>query len=50
MRAIVQDRYGQADVLQLSEDAPKPRIEEDDVLVRVRAAGINAADWHLMTG
>jgi NADPH:quinone reductase-like Zn-dependent oxidoreductase len=50
MRAIVQDRYGQADVLRLSEDAPKPRIEEDDVLVRVRAAGINAADWHLMTG
>jgi NADPH:quinone reductase-like Zn-dependent oxidoreductase len=50
MRAIVQDRYGQADVLRLREDAAMPQIGEDDVLVRVRAAGINAADWHLMTG
>lgn len=50
MRAIVQDRYGQADVLRLLEDAAMPQIGEDDVLVRVRAAGINAADWHLMTG
>jgi NADPH:quinone reductase-like Zn-dependent oxidoreductase len=27
-----------------------PQIGEDDVLVRVHVAGINAADWHLMTG
>jgi NADPH:quinone reductase-like Zn-dependent oxidoreductase len=50
MRAIVQDRYGQADVVRLREDAAMPQIGEEDVLVRVRAAGINAADWHLMTG
>lgn len=50
MRAIVQDRYGQADVVRLRGDAPVPQIGEDEVLVRVRAAGINAADWHLMTG
>lgn len=50
MRAIVQDRYGQADVLRLREDAPMPQIGEDDVLVRVHVAGLNAADWHLMTG
>lgn len=50
MRAIVQDRYGHADVLRLREDAPVPQIGEDDVLVRVNVAGINAADWHLMTG
>lgn len=50
MRAIVQDRYGQADVLQLREDAPVPEIDEHGVLVRVNVAGLNAADWHLMTG
>ncbi len=50
MRAIVQDQYGQADVLRLREDAPVPQIGEDDVLVRVNVAGLNAADWHLMTG
>lgn len=50
MRAIVQDRYGQADVLRLSQDAPVPEIGEGDVLVRVHAGGLNAADWHLMTG
>lgn len=50
MRAIVQDQYGQTDILRLRLDAPTPQLGEDDVLVRVHAAGINAADWHLMTG
>lgn len=50
MRAIVQDQYGQTDVLRLRTDAPAPQIGEDEVLVRVHVAGINAADWHLMTG
>ncbi|MCZ3387686.1 MAG: NAD(P)-dependent alcohol dehydrogenase [Actinomycetia bacterium] len=50
MRAIVQDQYGQTDVLRLRPDAPTPQIGEDDVLVRVHVTGINAADWHLMTG
>lgn len=50
MRAIVQDRYGQAEVLRLREDAPMPQIDEHGVLVRVNVAGLNAADWHLMTG
>ncbi len=50
MRAIVQDQYGQADVLRLREDAPVPQIGVNDVLVRVNVAGLNAADWHLMTG
>ncbi len=50
MRAIVQDQYGQTDVLRLRTDAPTPQIDEDEVLVRVHVAGINAADWHLMTG
>lgn len=49
MKAIVHDRYGDSDVLRLDEvDAPQPGTGQ--VLVRVRAAGVNMADWHLMTG
>src|SRR5262245_58051727 len=49
MRAIVQDRYGSADVLQLREIArPSPRAGE--VIVRVHAAGIDFGVWHLMEG
>lgn len=45
----MQDRYGSADVLRVREvDAPTPGAGE--VLVRVRAAGVNMADWHMMTG
>jgi NADPH:quinone reductase-like Zn-dependent oxidoreductase len=49
MKAIVQDRYGSPDVLELR-DIDKPRIEVDEVLVRVRAAGVDRGVWHLMTG
>lgn len=49
MKAIVQDRYGSADVLELREvDRPVPAAGE--VLVRVRASSVNAADWHVMRG
>jgi NADPH:quinone reductase-like Zn-dependent oxidoreductase len=49
MKAIVQDGYGSADVLQLRE-IDKPVVTEGGVLVRVRAASVNARDWHLMRG
>ncbi|MCB9896220.1 MAG: NAD(P)-dependent alcohol dehydrogenase [Planctomycetes bacterium] len=49
MKAIVQDQYGSADVLQLR-DVEKPQIADDEVLVRVRAAGVDRGVWHLMTG
>jgi NADPH:quinone reductase-like Zn-dependent oxidoreductase len=49
MKAIVQDRYGSADVLRYREIA-KPDVGDDEVLVRVRAAGVNALDWHVMRG
>jgi len=45
--AIVQDRYGSPDGLQLRE-ITKPVAGNDRVLVRVLAASVNAADWHLM--
>jgi NADPH:quinone reductase-like Zn-dependent oxidoreductase len=49
MKAIVQDRYGSADVLELRELEP-PVVGDDDVLVQVHAAGVDPGVWHLMTG
>jgi len=49
MKAIVQDTYGSTDVLELR-DIDKPEIADDEVLVRVRAAGVDRGVWHLMTG
>ncbi len=49
MRAIVQDRYGSADVLALRE-IDTPAVEVDDVLVRVHAAGVDQGVWHIMAG
>lgn len=49
MKAIVQDGYGLPEVLELR-DIDKPEIGDDEVLVRVRAAGVNPADWAIMSG
>ncbi|MFD3522186.1 NAD(P)-dependent alcohol dehydrogenase [Streptomyces sp. NPDC058653] len=49
MKAIVQDRYGSPDVLELR-DVEKPAVGDHDVLVRVHAASLNARDWHVMRG
>jgi NADPH:quinone reductase-like Zn-dependent oxidoreductase len=49
MRAIVQDSYGQADVLRLAR-SPRPEPAAGEVLLRVRAAGLDRGAWHLMTG
>ncbi|GAA1944721.1 NAD(P)-dependent alcohol dehydrogenase [Microbacterium deminutum] len=49
MRAIVQKRYGETDVLHL-EETSRPKIAADEVLVRVRAAGLDRGTWHTMTG
>ncbi|MFJ6080345.1 NAD(P)-dependent alcohol dehydrogenase [Streptomyces sp. NPDC092369] len=49
MKAVVQDRYGSADTLEVKEvDQPVP--DEGEVLVRVLAASVNAYDWHFMRG
>ena len=49
MQAIVQDSYGTADVLELR-DIERPEVGDDEVLVRVHAAGVDPGVWHLMTG
>jgi NADPH:quinone reductase-like Zn-dependent oxidoreductase len=49
MKAIVQDRYGSAEVLELRE-IERPTAEEDEVLVGVRAASVHADVWHAMRG
>lgn len=49
MKAIVQDRYGSADVLELR-DIDKPPVGADQVLIQVQAAGVDRGVWHLMTG
>lgn len=49
MKAIVYEAYGPPDVLQ-HRDIARPVVKDDEVLVRVRAAAVNPADWHLMRG
>ena len=49
MQAIVHDRYGSPDVLALA-DVEHPALGDDGVVVRVRAASVNALDWHLLRG
>ena len=49
MKAIVQDKYGSPDVLNLR-DVDKPEPLDDEVLVRIHAAAVNTADWIALTG
>jgi NADPH:quinone reductase-like Zn-dependent oxidoreductase len=49
MKAIVRHRYGSPDALSL-EDVEVPAVGDDQVLVRVRAASVNAYDWHVLRG
>jgi NADPH:quinone reductase-like Zn-dependent oxidoreductase len=49
MKAIIRDRYGSADVLHLSE-LQVPEVGDEEVLVRVRAAGLDRGAWHVMAG
>jgi NADPH:quinone reductase-like Zn-dependent oxidoreductase len=49
MSAAVHDRYGDADVIQV-DNVPVPAIGDDEVLLRVEAAGVDRGTWHLLTG
>jgi NADPH:quinone reductase-like Zn-dependent oxidoreductase len=49
MKAIVRDKYGPPDEVELQE-VEKPEVTEDGLLVRVRAASVNRVDWYDVTG
>jgi NADPH:quinone reductase-like Zn-dependent oxidoreductase len=49
MKAMVQDRFGPPDTLQLVE-TEKPEIGSGDVLLQVHAAAVNPYDWHMLRG
>jgi NADPH:quinone reductase-like Zn-dependent oxidoreductase len=50
VKAIVMNRYGGPDVLELVGDAPEPKVGPDSVLVRVKAAGVNPVDGKIREG
>ena len=49
MKGITQDTYGSTDVLEFR-DVAEPRVGERDVLVQVKAAGVEIGAWHVMAG
>jgi NADPH:quinone reductase-like Zn-dependent oxidoreductase len=49
MRAFIVDRYGSKDGLRAGE-MPEPQLREDDVLVQIHAAGVNALDLRIREG
>src|SRR4051794_17056657 len=49
MKAIVVHEYGGPEVLKV-EDAPRPEPKEDEVLIRVMAAGVNPVDAYVRSG
>jgi NADPH:quinone reductase-like Zn-dependent oxidoreductase len=49
MKAILQERFGPPDVLRFA-DTDRPEPGAGDVLVRIHAAAINPADWHIVRG
>jgi NADPH:quinone reductase-like Zn-dependent oxidoreductase len=47
MKAVLYHHYGSPDVLRL-EEVPSPEPKSEEVLVKIVAASVNAADWHLL--
>jgi NADPH:quinone reductase-like Zn-dependent oxidoreductase len=49
MKAFIYERYGPPETLRMAE-VDKPAPNTDEVLVKVLAASVNAADWHVLRG
>ena len=49
MKAITQERFGTPGTLRIV-DIDAPEVGPDDVLVRIHAAALNPADWHILRG
>jgi NADPH:quinone reductase-like Zn-dependent oxidoreductase len=49
MKAFIYEKYGPPETLRMAE-VDKPAPNADEVLVKVRAASVNAADWHVLRG
>ncbi len=49
MKAVIYTHYGSPDVLEIR-DIKKPVPDDDQVLIKVRAASLNPLDWHFMEG
>ncbi|MGZ4620957.1 MAG: NAD(P)-dependent alcohol dehydrogenase [Blastococcus sp.] len=50
MLAVVQDEYGEPGTVLRLEQTEQPTIEDDEVLVRVAAAGVDRGVWHMVAG
>lgn len=50
MQAVIIQQFGSADVLKIVDDYPLPAMAENQVLIKVHAAGINPLDWKIRKG